>query len=88
MKLDHFAINMEPTGHMLAVYHLDQPGMIGRVGMLLGDQKVNIAGMQVGRERVGGPSVMVLNIDDRVPDTVLAQVSKIQGIEKVKLITL
>lgn len=88
VKLDHFAINMEPTGHMLAVYHLDQPGMIGRVGMLLGDQKVNIAGMQVGRERVGGPSVMVLNIDDRVPDTVLAQVSKIQGIEKVKLITL
>jgi D-3-phosphoglycerate dehydrogenase len=48
--LDEFPINVPPSNHMLFTLHQDMPGIIGKIGALLGSFNVNIASMQVGRK--------------------------------------
>jgi D-3-phosphoglycerate dehydrogenase len=59
--IDEFPINVPPTQHMLFTLHRDMPGIIGKIGSLLGSFNVNIASMQVGRKIVRGDAVMVLS---------------------------
>jgi len=67
-----------PTQHMLFTLHRDMPGIIGKIGSLLGSFNVN-ASMQVGRKIVHGDAVMVLSLDDPLPDGILAEISKCRG---------
>ena len=60
---------------MLFCGNEDVPGVIGRIGTLLGDNGINIARMSWGREQPGGKAVTVLNLDNPVPDHVLAQIA-------------
>ena len=69
---------------MLVTQHTDRPGIIGKVGTLLGDNNINIAGMHVGRESEGQGAVMVLKLDKIIPDTLLEQIRQIDGMETVK----
>ena len=79
-NLDGFPINVPPTDYMLFTLHRDFPGIIGKIGSLLGSHNVNIASMQVGRKIVRGEAVMVLSLDDPLPDGILTEVTKIDGI--------
>ncbi|AFZ36957.1 D-3-phosphoglycerate dehydrogenase [Stanieria cyanosphaera PCC 7437] len=78
--LDEFPINVPPSGYMLFTLHQDMPGIIGKIGSLLGSYNVNIASMQVGRKIVRGDAVMVLSLDDPLPEGILGEVIKIAGI--------
>jgi D-3-phosphoglycerate dehydrogenase len=62
--------------------HEDKPKMIGQVGMILGDYDVNIAGMQVDREEIGGNALMILTIDQEVAPVVMDKIKKLPGIRK------
>ncbi len=86
VSIDGFDIDMIPQGNVLVVRHMDQPGMIGKVGMLLGKSNINIAGMQVGRKKVRGDAVMGLTVDDELPEDVMKKFAKIDGVKSVKLI--
>jgi len=79
-KVDDFPINVPPNKHMLFTLHRDMPGIIGKIGSLLGSFNVNIASMQVGRKIVRGDAVMVLSIDDPLPDGILTEIKKVPGI--------
>jgi D-3-phosphoglycerate dehydrogenase / 2-oxoglutarate reductase len=68
--------------------HRDMPGIIGKIGSLLGSFNVNIANMQVGRKIVRGDAVMVLNIDDPLPDGLLEEIMKVTGIRDAYTVTL
>ncbi len=68
-----------PTQHMLFTLHRDMPGIIGKLGSLLGSFNVNIASMQVGRKIVRGDAVMVLSLDDPLPDGILDEIIKVPG---------
>ena len=52
-EIDGYDVNVATEGKMLIAYNVDRPGIIGRVGTLLGEYGVNIAFMQVGRKEVG-----------------------------------
>jgi D-3-phosphoglycerate dehydrogenase / 2-oxoglutarate reductase len=86
VQIDGFEIDLTPQGYVLVIRHTDKPGMIGKVGTLLGNKNINIAGMQVGRKNVRGDAVMGLTIDDEVTPEVLKKVEKLDGIISVKLI--
>jgi D-3-phosphoglycerate dehydrogenase / 2-oxoglutarate reductase len=58
-----FAIDLEITPHMVFVRYADQPGVIGRVGSMFGDARINIANMAVSRTKEGGEALMVFSID-------------------------
>ena len=62
--------------------------MIGKLGSLLGDHNVNIASMQVGRKIVRGEAVMVLSIDDPVPESLLQSILQVEGINSANPVTL
>ncbi len=79
-NLDDFPINVPPSEYMLFTLHRDMPGIIGKIGSLLGSYNVNIASMQVGRKIVRGEAVMVLSLDDPLPEGILSEVTKIDGI--------
>lgn len=82
----HF--DMAPSRHMLVSRHTDQPGMIGRFGMVLGAHNVNIAGMHLGRAHVRGEAVMVMQVDDPVTSEVLEELSQMTGLIEVRVVTL
>ena len=86
--IDEFPINVPPTHHMLFTLHRDMPGIIGKLGSLLGSFNVNIASMQVGRKIVRGDAVMVLSLDDPLPDGILAEIIKVAGIRDAYTVTL
>jgi D-3-phosphoglycerate dehydrogenase len=79
-ELDEFPINVPPSNYMLFTLHRDMPGIIGNIGSLLGNYNVNIASMQVGRKIVRGDAVMVLSLDDPLPDGILTEITKVSGI--------
>ncbi len=86
--VDGFPINVPPNQHMLFTRHRDMPGIIGKIGSLLGSFNVNIASMQVGRQIVRGDAVMVLTIDDPLPEGILEEILKVPGIRKASTVTL
>jgi D-3-phosphoglycerate dehydrogenase / 2-oxoglutarate reductase len=76
VKLNDFFLEAVPDGHILMLYNRDVPGVVGRVGTLLGQHNVNIAGLELGREKIGGQAVSLFHVDDPVPEAVLAELRK------------
>jgi D-3-phosphoglycerate dehydrogenase / 2-oxoglutarate reductase len=88
IAIDEFPVNVPPSKYMLFTLHRDMPGIIGRIGSLLGDLNVNIASMQVGRKIVRGDAVMVLTVDDPLPENTIAEITKVAGIRDAYTVTL
>lgn len=86
--IDEFPVNVAPSDHMLFTRHRDVPGIIGKLGSVLGEHNVNIASMQVGRRVVRGDALMVLCLDDPIPPSLLATVIAIEGIQDAHPVTL
>ncbi|MCC3409404.1 MAG: phosphoglycerate dehydrogenase [Microcoleus sp. PH2017_10_PVI_O_A] len=87
-SVDDFPVNVCPTHHMLFTLHRDMPGIIGKIGSQLGSFNVNIASMQVGRKIVRGDAVMVLSLDDPLPEGILAEIIKVPGIRDAYTVNL
>jgi len=88
VRIDGFDIDLVPTQGMLLMTYPDQPGMVGKIGTILGQADINIAGMSVGRREKRGKAVVVLTVDDPVPDTVLQKVRRAIDAEEVHHIRL
>lgn len=88
VMVDGYRIDVVPSGYILYVPHIDKPRIIGPVGLLIGEQNVNIAFMQVGRKEIGGKAVMLLAVDSPVPEETLARITQIDGVLDVKMIHL
>jgi D-3-phosphoglycerate dehydrogenase len=65
-------VEARPHGVVLVLENTDRPGMVGRIGTLLGNHGVNIATMSLSRNQAGGTALTVLNLDT-APDVALLQ---------------
>jgi len=82
VDIDGFEIDVLPQGHLLLTRHHDVPGIVGKVGTMLGEAHINISTMQVARNE-RGDAIMLLGID-RAPDaTILKQLRRIEDVERV-----
>lgn len=88
INVDGFPVSIPPTRNMLLTRHRDMPGIIGKIGSLLGSFNVNIASMEVGRKIVRGDAVMALTLDDPLPDGILNEITQIPGITEAYPIAL
>jgi len=88
VRIGEYSVDVSPNNYMLVCSFIDKPGMIGKVGMLFGDDDVNIAGMQVGRKHVGGEGVMVLQVDAPIPQELLNKVKVLDGIVSAHFVEL
>jgi D-3-phosphoglycerate dehydrogenase len=82
VNINGYRVDFVPEGIVLITSHIDRPGIIGKVGTILGEKDINIAGMNVGREEKRGKAVMVLSVDESIPPEVLQEIERIEGIEK------
>ena len=88
MRVDDYPLEAVPSGWMLVFSNFDVPGVIGRIGTLCGRHQINIAGMQLGRERRGGKAVAILNVDDAIPEPILDEIRAMPDIVSAKLVKL
>jgi len=68
--LGDYRLDMEPAAVMLITRHTDKPGMVGRIGAMLGEADVNISAMHLARSRPREDALMILALDDDVPPAV------------------
>jgi D-3-phosphoglycerate dehydrogenase len=88
VTFNDFRIDLVPSGTFLMSWHTDRPGIIGAIGTLLGENNINIASMQVGRDRPRGDAVMILSVDEPVPDSIQARIREVPGMTAVQSVTL
>jgi D-3-phosphoglycerate dehydrogenase len=92
LRVDSFAMDMIPEGHMVLILNNDQPGVIGLVGTTFGDAKVNIADMVISRDFKpdgSAQALMLLKVDSPPSDATVATLkSKGTNILRVKRLVL
>ena len=72
--IDELWVDFVAKGHLLLTWHYDRPGIVGRIGTLLGQHDVNIAFMHLGRRSPRGEAIMVLGLDDVIPESLFPDI--------------
>jgi L-serine dehydratase len=85
-KLDGIEVNFSSEKPTLIVHNLDQPGHVAEVTSMLSHKSVNIATMQLYRDKRGGYAVMVLETDQGIPKEAISWLAHLEGILKVTYI--
>ena len=86
VEIDNFRVDVDPHARLLICPHINRPGVIGRIGTLMGARGINISGMQVGKTEIEGTSLMVLTIDNDIPIEVLNEVKAVDAIFDAKVV--
>lgn len=86
INVDGFNIDAIPAGHLLYTKNIDQPGVIGSMGTLLGTHGVNIARMHLGREPKKAEAIALINIDSEPSSSALDSLRKTKGMISVRAI--
>jgi D-3-phosphoglycerate dehydrogenase / 2-oxoglutarate reductase len=77
-------MDAEFAPHMLYITNEDKPGFIGRLGTLLGNAGVNIANFNLGRSAPGADAIALLQVDENVADTILAEIRSLPLVKQVR----
>jgi D-3-phosphoglycerate dehydrogenase len=83
-----YDIDLGPSQYMAFFRYADIPGMIGKIGTILGNHDINIAHMQVGRRKIGGEAVMGINVDTPIPEEVMDEIREISEVKDSRFIIL
>ena len=86
--VDGFAIDAELAGAMLVTRHHDRPGIVGAVGTILAEARINISSLELSRLSEHGEATMFVSVDDPVPDVVLDRIGSADGIIDVRVVML
>ena len=87
-RIGAFRVDLAPEGRFLVSRHEDRPGVVGRIGTILGENDINIASMQVGRDAPRGHAMMILAVDDAVDDRVLGLLRGVFGMSDLRYVEL
>jgi D-3-phosphoglycerate dehydrogenase len=88
VSVDGHSVEIPPAASMLVVRNDDRPGMIGRVGVALGEAEVSISSMAVGPDAESKTALMVLSTTSPTPGDVIDRLREMQGIQGIHLISL
>jgi D-3-phosphoglycerate dehydrogenase len=88
VRLGSYLLDAHMDGTLMIFTHLDRPGLIGFIGRTLGDEGVNIAQMNVGRETQGGEAIGVVNLDSIPSQAALDALSQHPHIKSLRIIKL
>ena len=81
VRFNSFRLEALPAGPMLLVYNKNVPGVIGALATTLGNDAINISRMTVGHEESSDQNIILLNIDSRISDDLLARVRDLDNID-------
>jgi D-3-phosphoglycerate dehydrogenase / 2-oxoglutarate reductase len=74
VRLRDYSIDFAPEEHMMLLNYVDRPGMIGKIGTILGKHNINIASMNLGRREKKGEAMVILSLDSAVPADVVEEI--------------
>src|SRR5215213_4986564 len=83
-----FDFDVVPEKYMLFIRNEDRPGMIGKLGSILGEHDINIGNMAVGRGEPGSRAAMAVTVDEPVPEEVLNALVETPGFNEARSVTL
>ena len=80
-----FGIKVEADldGNMLYIANMDAPGFIGGVGSILGEAKINIGTFHLGRRAAGGEAILLLSVDEQVPQPLVDKLDALPSVHRV-----
>lgn len=85
-RLNDYNFFAIPSKYMLLTLHQDKPGTIARISGLLGNNGINISGMNLGRKSEKEEALMICSLDEAIPKDILSQIKQLDGIEKATCI--
>jgi D-3-phosphoglycerate dehydrogenase / 2-oxoglutarate reductase len=90
VRINDYWLDIVPVdgSYLLFCDHKDRPGLIGAVGKITGDADINISSMHLGRLKPRGQAMMVLTLDEPMPEKVQQKISSLPDIKSVKLVEL
>jgi D-3-phosphoglycerate dehydrogenase len=80
VEIDDVSVEAHPDGSMLFLRNLDLPGVVGRIGTILGRAEINIAGIHLGRPVGDNRAVSIINVDGPVPQQTLDEIRSVKEI--------
>ena len=83
-----YKLDFEPSPNVIAIQNIDRPGVIGKIGTMLGSHDINIAAMQWSRNRKGEKAVSFVSVDAEVPEDILAKLREVDDVLKVSMLYL
>lgn len=87
-RIDQFAFEVRPSGHLMFYKNEDKPGVLAAIGGLLAENKINIADLNMGRDDSKKEALCVVNTDQPVPPEVLHKIQNSNFITYVRLVNL
>jgi D-3-phosphoglycerate dehydrogenase len=87
MLYNRFRLDMIPEGTFLHFRILDRPGIIGKIGTILGDNQINISGFELSRHKTG-EEIGFVSVDSSITEKVLDSIRAIDGMIEAKVIAL
>ncbi len=89
IRINGFPVDVPADGNVLLLRNRDVPGVIGRVGGLLGDAEVNIASYhQARKDEAGGEALAAIVVDQVPPSDVLEQLGRLSDVLEVRFASL
>jgi len=88
VRIDDYSLDFVPQGNFLICANVDRPGVVGKIGTVLGNYQVNISGLRMGRKTPGGKNVSVYSLDDSPPSEAIKDLLRIKEILQVKVVHL
>lgn len=86
VSINNFRVDVDPHSRILICPHINRPGVIGAIGTLLANYKINISSMQVGKTDIGGTNLMVLTVDNPISAEVIDKVKEYDAIFDATLV--
>lgn len=83
VRINEFTLDVMPEGHMILLYNYDKPGVIGNIGLILGNNGINIARLNLSRELIDQKALVVLSTDSPADDSVLSQLRQLPNMISV-----
>jgi D-3-phosphoglycerate dehydrogenase len=84
VEIDDSRVDIDPEGWLLIIPHEDYPGMVGKVGTVLGENAINITSMQVGKTESIGTNIMIVGVQTEITLPVMNKLKELIGIQSVK----
>jgi D-3-phosphoglycerate dehydrogenase len=90
VRINDYWLDIVPArgSYLLFADHKDRPGLIGAVGKITGDANVNISSMHLGRLQPRGQALLVLTLDEPLPEKQQKQILALSDVSSVKLVQL
>jgi D-3-phosphoglycerate dehydrogenase len=84
VRIDGFYVDVQPRGTLVVLRNRDVPGVIGRVGTLLGDAGINIGEYHQARMEAGGDALAAITVDGRLPHAVVDKLRALPEVQDVR----